>query len=91
MTTQRIVIPASQWVKITDVSIAGTMSLHFGSIRITEQTVLPVGIPQDTPKSGTLTGNGAEGSYFDVNTGEYVYAYGLSDSELDVTPKGGIL
>lgn len=91
MTTQRIVIPAGQWVKITDISTEGSMRLHFGGIQTTEQTALPTGTPQDTPKSKTLTGNGDELTYFSINTGEAIYAYGMSDSELDVTPVGGVL
>lgn len=91
MTTQRIVVPAGQWVKVTDVSTGGSMRLHFGSIQTTEQATLPTGTPQDTPKTTTMNGSGDEKPYRAINTGEFMYAYGLTDSELDVTPDGGLL
>lgn len=90
MTTQRIVVPKDQWVKVTDVSTDGTIEVAEGSVRITEQSTLPTGTAQEVPKSGRLTGNGATGFYVKVNTGEFVYAYGMTDSEIDVTPVGDL-
>ena len=91
MSTQQVTVPKGQWVAVTSVSTQGTIDLRKGSVVLTEQSSLPVDPPSEVPWSSSLSSNGEGGTYANVNSGESVYAYGVDDSLLDVTPVGGVL
>ncbi len=91
MSSQSVPCAKGVWTKITTSSDSGVISLRSGSVTLTESTVEPVGDASNTAWSGSLTVSGDYGSYSDVASGEFIWAYGVSESVLDVTPAGGAL
>lgn len=90
MSTQQVTVSQGQWVAVNSVSTQGVMRLRKGSVIFTEQATLPTDAPANTPWSEVMSSVGRAATY-STNSGELLYAYGVSDSLIDVSPVGGSL
>jgi len=91
MSTQAVACPKGEWTQITTTSKDGAIVLRSGGVVLTEQATLPTLEPSELPWAASMVNNGDSKRYCNIEATDFIYAYGVDDSELDVTPVGGVL
>ena len=90
MSSTIIKVPAKTWVQITTTDKQGSVrhTRGNGSVIYLEAITMPTSFNEDTPVMQATT-NGDNFPYYQVATGEFIFAYAVSvDIELTVSTAG---